>query len=46
MPPAEGLRLAEGVPGVPTVTVGDRHSWGDVRLEEAAGYAAAAAPSG
>ncbi len=37
----EGLRaatdeaIALGVPGVPTVTVGDEHFWGDDRLEDA-----------
>jgi 2-hydroxychromene-2-carboxylate isomerase len=29
--------VAEGVPGVPTVTVGGKHFWGDDRLEEASG---------
>jgi len=29
--------IAEGVPGVPTVTVGGRHFWGDDQLEAAAG---------
>jgi 2-hydroxychromene-2-carboxylate isomerase len=28
--------IAAGVPGVPTVTVGDEHFWGDDRLEDAA----------
>ncbi|MCW2991434.1 MAG: disulfide bond formation protein DsbA, partial [Solirubrobacterales bacterium] len=28
--------IAAGVPGVPTVTVGDRHFWGDDQLEAAA----------
>jgi 2-hydroxychromene-2-carboxylate isomerase len=28
--------IAEGVPGVPTVTVGGRHFWGDDALEDAA----------
>lgn len=28
--------IAEGVPGVPTVTIGGRHFWGDDRLEDAA----------
>jgi 2-hydroxychromene-2-carboxylate isomerase len=39
----EGLTAAteraieEGVPGVPTVTVGGKHFWADDRLEEASG---------
>jgi 2-hydroxychromene-2-carboxylate isomerase len=28
--------IAIGVPGVPTITVGDEHFWGDDRLEDAA----------
>ena len=32
--------IAEGVHGVPTVTVDGRHFWGDDRLEEAAGLLA------
>lgn len=31
--------IASGVPGVPTVTVGGRHFWGDDRLEDAAAAA-------
>ena len=32
--------IAAGVPGVPTVTVGEEHFWGDDRLEDAAAAAA------
>jgi 2-hydroxychromene-2-carboxylate isomerase len=32
--------IAEGVPGVPTVTVGGEHFWGDDRLEDAARHSA------
>lgn len=33
---ATGAAIGAGVPGVPTVTVGDEHFWGDDRLEDAA----------
>jgi 2-hydroxychromene-2-carboxylate isomerase len=33
--------IAEGVYGVPTVTVGSEHFWGDDRLEAAAGHSVA-----
>jgi 2-hydroxychromene-2-carboxylate isomerase len=38
--------VAEGVPGVPTITIAGRHFWGDDRLEDAARYAAAVVASG
>ncbi|MDX6640367.1 MAG: hypothetical protein QOF12_1378 [Solirubrobacteraceae bacterium] len=37
--------IAAGVPGVPTVTVGDEHFWGDDRLEDAARAALSGTPS-
>jgi 2-hydroxychromene-2-carboxylate isomerase len=37
--------IADGVPGVPTVTVGGEHYWGDDRLEEAAVKRSGAGPS-
>jgi len=33
---ATDAAIAEGVPGVPTVTIGTTHFWGDDRLEDAA----------
>jgi 2-hydroxychromene-2-carboxylate isomerase len=33
---ATNRAIAEGVPGVPTVTAGGTHFWGDDRLEDAA----------
>ncbi len=38
---ATSRAIADGVPGVPTVTIAGKHFWGDDRLDDAARFALA-----